>query len=116
MDCAQDGLMNWAAADLCMKLVLPPDATKDHPFVNPIGPDSPDPKDLVLPRMLVALADNDGLHYMGLEFCKAMEAVGHSVEVVMSEGVGHVFFIAQPESQQAQTLMQALTNFITRED
>lgn len=114
INCAQDMLMNWSLADACLGLALPLGATLDHPFMNPL-PALSSEVSFVLPRTLVALADKDGLHFMGLEYVRALEDSGCHVDLVMSHGVGHVFFIAQPESEQAQILMERITSFISKE-
>ncbi|KAH7414685.1 hypothetical protein KP509_14G005800 [Ceratopteris richardii] len=115
LDCHQDGLMNWNMADACIKLVLPPGCSIDNPYFNPLpivsSPDCP----FTLPKSLVLLADNDALHFYVLQCVEALKDARCQVDVVMEHGVGHVFFIAQPDSAQAQHMMQSVDNFISKD-
>ncbi|KAI5075868.1 hypothetical protein GOP47_0009944 [Adiantum capillus-veneris] len=116
LDCYQDDLMNWALADSCFTLVLPVGSSKDNPYFNPLPAITCRDSVFVLPKALVTLADNDALHFVGLEYVRALKDAGCHVDMVMAHGVGHVFFIAQPDSEQAQVMMQRITKFIAEED
>lgn len=108
-----DKFANWKTVETCVQLALPPGSGADHPFLNPLSREAPELKDCKLPRMLVAVAERDVLYWTGLEYCEAMRKAGHSVEVLVSESKGHAFFIDEPECEQAKTLMERLTIFIT---
>ncbi|MCO5568234.1 hypothetical protein L7F22_021930 [Adiantum nelumboides] len=113
LDCAQDMMLNWGLVDTCVGLAAPVGANKDHPFINPLSEIASKEEAFVLPRTLVALADKDALHYMVLEYIQALKDAGCSVDTVISQGVGHVFFTLQPESEQARVLFERVSSFIT---
>ncbi|MCO5579499.1 hypothetical protein L7F22_033354 [Adiantum nelumboides] len=116
LDCYQDELINWAVADKCITLTLPVGLSRDNPYFNPLPAMTSPDSVFALPKTLVTLADSDALHFMGLEYVQALKDAGCHVDMVMAHGVGHVFFIAQPDSEQAQVMMQSITKFITEED
>ena len=109
--------MSWDMADACIQLTLPADYPVDtNPYFNPIPAISGlGPKFGFPPKSLVALADHDALHFFVLEYIKALRNVGHHVEELISHGVGHVFFINQPESEQTHTLKNTIVKFIKQQ-
>ncbi|MCO5570013.1 hypothetical protein L7F22_023728 [Adiantum nelumboides] len=116
LDCHQDEVMNWEMADKCIPLTLPVGSSRDNPYLNPLPAITSPDSVVALPKTLVTLADYDPLHFMGLDYVRALKNAGCLVDMAMAHGVGHVFFVAQPNSEQAQNMMQSITKFITEED
>lgn len=105
--------------DKFLAMALPVGSNKDHPITNPIGPLAPDLEKLRFPRMMVAIADGDLVRDTEVEYCEAMKRAGHDVEVVISEKVGHSFYLNQiavqtdPEvGAQTTKLLDAISLFI----
>ncbi|GLJ16623.1 hypothetical protein SUGI_0285210 [Cryptomeria japonica] len=91
-----------------LKLALPEGSTKDHPIINPTGPQAQPLHGLKLPKMLVAIADGDLMRDTQMEFCQAMINSGQSVEVIVSENVEHYFHVNEfAIAEDAQVAAQA---------
>jgi acetyl esterase/lipase len=116
VECYQDDFMSWDMADASVPLLLPPGRplSDASPVLNPIPAIASSSGFRFPPRTLVALAERDALHFLGLHYVQALRDAGHHVEHIVSPGVGHVFFIYLPDSEQALTLMDTIANFITR--
>ncbi|KAH7414687.1 hypothetical protein KP509_14G005900 [Ceratopteris richardii] len=115
LDSYQDVFMNWNTADACIQLTLPQGCSIDNSYFNPLpivsSPDCP----FTLPKTLILLADKDALHFYVLQCVEALKDACCQVDVVMEHGVGHVFFIAQPDSEQAQHMTQSIDHFINKD-
>lgn len=113
-------LLTLDMVDKFLKLSAPEGfTTRDHPITNPMGPQAPPLKDLKFPRILVAIADRDLMRDTQLEYCEAMKAGGHEVEVFISESVGHSFYFneiaikSDPHiAEQTSNLLQTVDQFI----
>lgn len=114
IECPEDIIVNWSLVDTFMGLSLPSGASKDHTFFNPLLNISPSDKAIFakLPKTLVALADKDVGHFLGLAYVEALRETGCCVEMEMSHGLGHLFHYEQPDIEQAQMLKQKVSMFI----
>ncbi|KAH7414677.1 hypothetical protein KP509_14G005400 [Ceratopteris richardii] len=113
--CYQDGFMNWNMVDTCMQPTLPQGCSIDDSYFNPLpiasSPDCP----FTLPKSLVLLAEKNALHFYVLQCVEALKDECCQVDVVMEHSVGHVFYTVQPDSEQAQHMMQSIADFINKE-
>eukprot|EP00250_Pteridium_aquilinum_P006690 c16557_g1_i1 orf=277-1263(-) len=114
VECPEDIIVNWSLVDTLIGLSLPLGASMDHAFFNPLLSISPSDRAnfAKFPKTLVALADKDVGHFLGLSYAKALQEAGCFVETVMSHGVGHLFYFEQPDIEQAQILKQKISSFL----
>ncbi|XP_058079346.1 probable carboxylesterase 15 [Magnolia sinica] len=107
--------------DKFLALALPLGSTKDHPITCPMGPAAPPLSRLNLPPFLVAVAENDMIRDTEMEYIEAMKKAGKDVEVLLSPGVGHTFYLnkiavdSDPDTgTQTELLIGAISNFMKR--
>lgn len=107
--------------DKFLALALPPGATKDHPYTCPMGPAAPPLESLPLPPFLVGVAEHDLIVDTNMEYCDAMKRAGKDVEVLLSRGVSHSFYLnkfavdTDPlTADRTHELILAIANFIRR--
>jgi acetyl esterase/lipase len=105
--------------DKCNAMALPVGATKEHPFTCPMGPQAPPLESVPLPPMLVAVAENDLVRDTDLEYCDALRAAGKEVEVLLSRGMSHAFYLNKfavdmdpSTGERTQGLIDAIVSFI----
>ncbi|KAL3534289.1 hypothetical protein ACH5RR_002750 [Cinchona calisaya] len=80
--------------DKFLNLALPIGSTKDHPITCPMGGSAvPQIKDLKLPPYLFCLAENDLIKDTEMEFYVAMKKANKEVDLLISSGVGHSFYL-----------------------
>lgn len=89
----QGPFMNWDMIDKLLTLAVPIGETKDHPYICPMGDDAPPMEGLNMPPLLVAVAELDLLRDRQLEYYEAMKKAGKEVELVMSRGMEHIFYL-----------------------
>lgn len=80
-------------ADKFLGLALPEGATKDHPITCPMGEAAPPIAGLKLPPYLYCIAEEDMLTDTEMEFYEAMLRANKDVELYVSHGVGHSFYL-----------------------
>lgn len=114
-------LLTLDIVDKCLALSLPEGSTKDHPITCPMGEAAPPLEGLSLPPMMVAVAERDLISETNFEYCEAMKKAGKDVEVVVSEGMGHWFylnkFVGESDAvtgKRTTELVEAITSFIKR--
>ncbi|PAN19544.1 hypothetical protein PAHAL_3G281400 [Panicum hallii] len=102
-------------------MALPVGATKEHPFTCPMGPHAPALDSVPLPPMLVAVGENDLVRDRNLEYCDALRAAGKDVEVLLSRGMSHAFYLNKfavdmdpATGERTQELINAITSFVAR--
>ena len=102
-------------------MALPVGATKEHPFTCPMGPQAPPLESVPLPPMLVAVGENDLVRDRNLEYCDALRAAGKDVEVLLSRGMSHAFYLNKfavdmdpSTGERTQELIDAITSFVAR--
>ncbi|XP_051123433.1 probable carboxylesterase 17 [Andrographis paniculata] len=79
--------------DKFIALALPEGATKDHPITCPMGEAAPPMEELELPPYLFCVAEQDLIKDTEMEFYEMMKKVGKEVELFVSGGVGHSFYL-----------------------
>ncbi|KAK7344899.1 hypothetical protein VNO77_15114 [Canavalia gladiata] len=106
-----------------MDLAVPvaSEASKDHPIINPMGPHAPPLVGLNFPPVMVAVAEEDLLIDTELEYCEAMKEAGKEVEIVVSQGMGHCFYLnkvameSDPKTVlEGEKFLQAIIGFINK--
>jgi acetyl esterase/lipase len=98
--------------DSIWSISLPAGADKDHPFSNPVGPGSPPLSDLVYGRILVFVAEQDLLRERGILYYEALKKAGKDVDLVITEGEGHVFHLFNPKSENASFMLKSISDFM----
>nr|XP_010932611.2 probable carboxylesterase 17 [Elaeis guineensis] len=103
--------LSLAASDCYWRLALPLGSNRDHPWCNPIAMlSSPKLEDLRLPPLLVCISEMDILRDRNLEFCKALERAGKSVEYDVYGGVGHAFQVLSKSPMSQVRTQEMVTN------
>ncbi|XP_034574643.1 strigolactones hydrolase CXE15 [Setaria viridis] len=98
--------------DQIWRLALPRGATRDHPFVNPFGPESPALGGVALPPTLVVAAGRDLLRDRVADYAARLRAMGKPVELVEFEGQHHGFFVVEPFGEAASEVVRLIRRFV----
>ncbi|XP_051147167.1 probable carboxylesterase 15 [Andrographis paniculata] len=105
--------------DKMLALALPEGATKDHPITCPMGEAAPAVEELNLPPYLCCVGEMDLMRETQLEFYEAMKRGKKEVELLMSSGVGHCFYLnktaveSRPEmAEEYRKLIQGIALFV----
>uniref|UniRef100_A0ACD6A7U0 Uncharacterized protein n=1 Tax=Avena sativa TaxID=4498 RepID=A0ACD6A7U0_AVESA len=101
-------------AERYSRLALPVGANKDHPLLNPLGPDSPG-LEAVGGRMLVVVGGDDMLKDNQVRYVDQMKAVGNDVELVVFPGKEHGFFSRSPWSETGTKVVRVVGRFMHRD-
>lgn len=96
------------------RLALPAGANKDHPLMNPLGPDSPGLA-RVGGRVLVVVGGEDMLKDNQLRYAEEMRAAGNDVELFVLPGEQHGFFSSKPWSEASGEVVRAIGRFMDRD-
>lgn len=94
------------------RILLPPGSTRDHPFANPFGPESPAMDGLPLPPMLVVIAEYDLLCDRAADYAARLKAMGKSVELVKFDGQDHGFFSVEPYGDAGTEVVRLMKRFV----
>ncbi|KAJ6796979.1 putative carboxylesterase 15 [Iris pallida] len=113
-DCPVDAFLNLAITDQFWRLSLPVGADRDHPLVNPFGPESAPLGPVEFEPTLVVVGGRDLLRDRGVTYGERLKELGKPVEVEEFEGQEHGFFTDKPSSESAIKLTGALRKFIDR--
>jgi acetyl esterase/lipase len=111
---AGTAVLSREVAERYSRLALPVGANKDHPMLNPLGPDSPG-LEAVGGRMLVVVGGDDMLKDNQVRYVEQMKAVGNDVELVVFAGKEHGFFSRNPWSETGTEVVRAVGRFIQRD-
>ncbi|XP_057962034.1 probable carboxylesterase 17 [Malania oleifera] len=103
--------LSLATADTYWRLALPPGASRDHPWCNPVADGSVKLEELRLFPTMVCISERDIMKDRELEFCAAMAAAGKAVQHVVYEGVGHAFQVLN-KSRLSETRTQEMISHI----
>lgn len=102
--------------DKFLNLGLPEGSTKDHPITCPMAEPL---QELDLPPYLLCVAEQDLVIDTEMEFYEAMKNGGKKVELLVSDGVGHSFYLnkiaidVDPKtSEQTDKLIQGISHFV----
>lgn len=80
-------------SDTYWRLALPPGASRDHPWCNPLGNGCGLSSRLRLPSVMVCISEMDILKDRNCELSAALAKASKRVETVLFRGVGHAFQI-----------------------
>ncbi|KQK20814.1 probable carboxylesterase 15 [Brachypodium distachyon] len=111
--------------DMCDRygrLSFPAGANRDHPLLNPLGPESPSLDPLLDVAMLVVAAEGDLLRDKNVEYAERLKALAaekgkgkeENVELVVFQGEEHAFFGVKPMSEAAGELVRVIGRFVAR--
>jgi acetyl esterase/lipase len=79
--------------DKFLGFALPAGCTKDHPITCPMGSSAPPLEELNLPPLLLCIAENDLVIDTEMEYYEAMKKANKEVELLISHGMGHSFYL-----------------------
>nr|GEY07447.1 probable carboxylesterase 15 [Tanacetum cinerariifolium] len=103
--------------DKFMELWLPEGSTKDHPMTCPMAEPV---DDLNLPPYLLCVAEKDLILLdTEIEFYETMKKANKKIELLMSYGMGHVFYLNKIDidndpqtSDETEKFVQGIANFV----
>jgi acetyl esterase/lipase len=104
--------LSLPVTDKGWRILLPPGSTRDHPFSNPFGPESPAMDGLPLPPMLVVIAEYDLLCDRAADYAARLNAMGKSVELVKFQGQDHGFFSVEPYGDAGTEVVRLIKRFV----
>ncbi|KAM3361710.1 putative carboxylesterase 6 [Capsicum galapagoense] len=106
--------------DKFLGFALPIGSNKDHPITCPMGDAAPAVEELKLPPYLYCVADKDLIKDTEMEFYEALTNAKKDVELCISYGVGHSFYLNKiavemdPVTGSAtEKLFEAIAEFIS---
>ncbi|CAN6322355.1 unnamed protein product [Urochloa humidicola] len=99
-------------SDQFLRLALPEGATRDHPAVNPFGPDSPALDAVALAPTLVVGGELDLLRDRIADYVERLRAMGKPVELVEFQGQHHGFFVVEPWGDAGDELVRVVRRFV----
>ncbi|CAL4944775.1 unnamed protein product [Urochloa decumbens] len=105
-------IMKLSLSDQFLRLALPEGATRDHPAVNPFGPDSAALDAVAFPPTLVVGGELDLLRDRIADYAARLKAMGKPVELVEFPGQHHGFFIVEPWGDAADELVRVVRRFV----
>lgn len=107
--------------DKFLNFALPLGSTKDHPITCPMGDAAPPIGSLKMPPMMLCVAETDLIIDTEMEYYEAMKKAGKDVELFLSGGVGHSFYLNKlavdfdpSTATRTEELFAAITEFIKR--
>ncbi|KAF6169903.1 hypothetical protein GIB67_034295 [Kingdonia uniflora] len=109
---SKEAQLNLEFIDKFWKLSIPVEATKDHPMVNPFGPDIPLMETLELDPILVVVGSSDLLKDRVEEYASKLKARGKKIKYIEYENKQHDFFTLDPYCEASINFMQATKKFI----
>lgn len=117
----QSPLLTLDMLDKFLSFALPLNSDKGHPYTCPMGPAAPAIDGLKLPPFLLCVTDNDLIKDTEMEYYEAMKKAGKDVELLMSYGMGHSFYLNKiavdmdpNTAAQSCRLFQGIAEFIRK--
>ncbi|CAN6557381.1 hypothetical protein C1H46_008769 [Malus baccata] len=110
----KEAFLNWELIDRFWRLSIPIGEDRDHPLVNPFGPNSQSLEEVAFDPILVVVGGSDLLKDRAKDYANRLKNWGNKVEYVEFEGQQHGFFTIQPNSQPAKELMLIIKRFIAQ--
>ncbi|MCO5580725.1 hypothetical protein L7F22_034595 [Adiantum nelumboides] len=113
-DTKSPATLSVSGLEFIHRIALPEGAECGHPYVNPMHPQGLFKlSEIVLPPVLVAVAEDDILRPAGEQYYNALKEAGKSdVEFLFSEHVGHGFHLLDPSSKGVLERPNRMTQFI----
>lgn len=96
------------------KFACPTTTGFDDPRINPMAPTAPSLSGVGCSRVLVCVAEKDGLRNLGWVYYEALKGSGWKgeAEIWESEGEDHVFHLFNPSCENARNLMNRFVEFL----
>ncbi|CAN6251492.1 unnamed protein product [Urochloa humidicola] len=90
------------------------DGSMDDPRMNPMAPGAPALGAMACERVLVCVAERDFLRWRGRAYAEAVAAARGegSVELLETEGEGHVFYVYKPDGDKAKAMLDRIVSFV----
>ncbi|KAK1617593.1 hypothetical protein QYE76_023110 [Lolium multiflorum] len=89
----------------------------DDPRMNPLAPGAPGLETLACERVMVCTAEGDHLRWRGRAYAEAVTAArggdGQGVELLETDGEGHVFHLVKPDCDKAKEMFDRIVAFVT---
>ncbi|TVU21773.1 hypothetical protein EJB05_31432, partial [Eragrostis curvula] len=98
-------------SDQLWRMALPAGATRDHPLVNPFGPESPALEPLALPPVLVVAPEVDVLRDHVLRYAARLQEMGKTVQLAEFKGEQHGFSVLR-WGEANEELIRILKRFV----
>ncbi|KAK4253150.1 hypothetical protein QN277_010755 [Acacia crassicarpa] len=105
--------------DKFLSLALPVGSNKDHPITCPMGEAAPPLVGLKLPPILLCVGEMDLIIDTQMEYYEAMKAANKEVELFVSSGMTHSFYLNKvavdldpSTSQQTRDLIAKVKEFV----
>lgn len=88
----------------------------DNPLMNPVGPGAANLAGLGCARLLVTVAEKDGLRDRGVFYYNAVKESGWEgeMELIEVEGEDHAFQIIRFGTENAKNLIKTLASFLLK--
>ena len=116
---------NWVESDaidpaiseglrIMWEMVCPSTTGFDDPRINPLAKDVPSLSSLACKWVLVCVGEMDVLRDRGRAYYEGLKASGRvgDLELLESEGEGHVFHFSNPTCEKAVALCRAICRFV----
>ncbi|GJN27447.1 hypothetical protein PR202_gb15474 [Eleusine coracana subsp. coracana] len=88
----------------------------DDPRMNPTtGPGAAGLERLACEKVMVCVAEGDHLRWRGKAYAAAAARAGKEVETVESAGVGHVFYLLDPDMDEAREMIARIAGFVNND-
>ncbi|XP_068341315.1 carboxylesterase 15-like [Pyrus communis] len=106
-------LLSLEILDRFWRLSMPVGETRDHPMVNPFGPNSPNLEKVALDPILVIVGGNELLKDRVESYWRKLKDLGKKIEYVEFEGEQHGFLTNDPYSEVSNEALQIIKRFMT---
>ncbi|KAE8668105.1 putative carboxylesterase 2-like [Hibiscus syriacus] len=102
--------------DELMEFIFPMSGGSNDPMLNPGCDLDKLAAGLVCERVLVCVAEKDSLRERAVAYHEAVKKSGWNgvIEMVETQGEGHVFFLFKPDCEKAVDLMNRVSSFLNR--
>ncbi|KAL6634359.1 hypothetical protein ACP70R_027030 [Stipagrostis hirtigluma subsp. patula] len=91
-------------------------AGMDDPRMNPMAPGAPGLETMACERVMVCAAEHDFLRWRGRAYAEAVAAARGgeegAVELLETEGEGHVFYVYKPDGDKAKEMVAKIVGFV----
>ncbi|CAM0874819.1 unnamed protein product [Alopecurus aequalis] len=107
----------WRAHAVGLWMFACPGTTgSDDPRANPMAADAPGLEALACERVMVCTAELDFLRWRGRAYSEAVTAARgageQKVELLETEGEGHVFYLFKPDCDKAKEMLDRIVAFV----
>lgn len=99
--------------DRFWRLSIPVGDTRDHPFANPFGPNSPSLEKVILNPILVIVGGSEIMRERVYDYARRLKEMGKKIEYVEFEGKQHGFFTNDPYSEESTRLLRIIDRFMS---